>query len=114
MQRIQKHLQTINRLLVLTVMCGLFFSIPPTAQGFLARTSKALDILLDKIDRPQWKIGYNFTVDCPDAFRQQEEQLKEVITKALQDLATAAAGAVPEQAVYRRLSFTKTAGCCGV
>ncbi len=80
----QKHLQTINRLLVLAVMCGLFFSIPPTAQGFLARTSKALDILLDKIDRPQWKIGYNFTVDCPDAFRQQEEQLKEAITKALE------------------------------
>ena len=84
MQRIQKHLQTINRLLVLAVMCGLFFSIPPTAQGFLARTNKNLDILLDKIDRPQWKIGYNFTADCPEAFRQQEEQLKEAITKALQ------------------------------
>ena len=66
-------------------MCGLFFSIPPTAQGFSARTvSKELDILLKKIDKPQWKIGYNFTADCPAAFRQQEQQLQEVITKALQ------------------------------
>ena len=49
-----KHLQTINRLLVLAVMCGLFFSVPPTAQGFSARTSpKELDILLKKIDKPQ-------------------------------------------------------------
>ena len=57
---------------------------PPTQAKFLARTSKALDILLDKIDKPQWRIGYNFTADCPAAFRQQEEQLKETITKALQ------------------------------
>ena len=80
----QKHLQTINRLLVLAVMCGLFFSLPPIAQGFSARTLKELDILLKKIDKPQWKIGYNFTADCPAAFRQQEQQLQEVITKALQ------------------------------
>ena len=84
MQRIQKHLQKIKGILVMMVMCGLFFSVPSTAQGFIARTSKALDILLDKIDRPQWKIGYNFTADCPEAFRQQEAQLKEAITKALQ------------------------------
>ena len=59
---------------------------PPTQAKFLARTSKALDILLDKIDKPQWRIGYNFTADCPAAFRQQEQLqlLKEMITKALQ------------------------------
>ena len=84
MQRIQKYLQKIKGILVLMVMCGLFFSVPSTAQGFIAGTNKNLDILLDKIDKPQWKIGYNFTADCPDAFRQQEEQLKEVITKALE------------------------------
>ena len=84
MQRIQKYLQKIKGILVLMVMCGLFFNVPSTAQGFIARTNKNLDILLDKTDKPQWKIGYNFTADCPEAFRQQEEQLKEAITKTLQ------------------------------
>ena len=84
MKRIQKRLQKINGILGLIAMCGLFFSLPPTTHGFMAWTNKNNDILLDKIDNPQWKIGYNFTVDCPEAFRQQEEQLKETIVKALQ------------------------------
>ena len=100
MQRIQKHLQKIKGILVMMVMCGLFFSVPSTAQGFIARTSKSLDILLDKIDRPQWKIGYNFTADCPEAFRQQEAQLKEAITKALQ------AWLQPLRARYPNRQFT--------
>ncbi len=62
----------------------LLFSIPPTVQGFNAWTLKERDILLDKLDKPQWRIGYNFTVDCPAEFRQQEKQLQEAITKALQ------------------------------
>ena len=84
MQPIQQHLQKIQGILVLMVMCGLFFNLSSTAHGFLARTNKELDILLDKIDKPQWKIGYNFTADCPAAFRQQEEQIKQAIVKALQ------------------------------
>ena len=77
MRGIQKCSQTINRLLVLAVMCGLFFSIPPTAQGFFASTIKELGLLLKRIDKPQWRIGYNFTTDCPDEFRQKEAELKE-------------------------------------
>ena len=83
MQRIQKSLQQINGILVMMVMCSLFFSLPPTARGFIASTTKELGLLLKRIDKPQWKIGYNFTADCPEAFRQQEEQIKEVIVKAL-------------------------------
>lgn len=84
MQRVQKRLQKIKGILVLIVMCSLFFNLPPTAQGFIASTTKELGLLLKRIDKPQWKIGYNFTADCPEAFRQQEEQLKQVIVKALQ------------------------------
>ena len=62
----------------------LLFSIPSTTQGFVATTIKKLGLLMKRIDKPQWKIGYNFTVDCPAEFREQEEQLKETITKALQ------------------------------
>ncbi|MDE0314020.1 MAG: ankyrin repeat domain-containing protein [Candidatus Poribacteria bacterium] len=84
MQRIQEHLQTLNRLLVLVVMCCLFLSISPTAQGFFATTTKELGLLLKRIDKPQWRIGYNFTADCPAVFREKEAELKEAIEKALQ------------------------------
>ena len=34
--------------------------------GILSKDeSKTLDILLDKIDKPQWKIGYNFHRGLP-------------------------------------------------
>lgn len=68
---------------MLAVVCGLFFNITYSTQGFFA-LSKGRDFLLKRIDKPQWKIGYNFTADCPAAFRQQEQQIKETITKALQ------------------------------
>ena len=84
MQGIQQRLQKIMGILGLMVMCGLFFSLPPTAHGFIASMTKELGLLLKRIDKPQWKIGYNFTVDCPAAFRQQEEQIKGAIVKALQ------------------------------
>ncbi len=86
MRWVHKHLKTINGILTLTVMCGLFFSVTSPAQGFipLSKFIKEQGILLHSIDKPQWRIGYNFTVDCPAAFRQQEEELKALIVKALQ------------------------------
>ena len=84
MQRGQKRIKTIRTFLMLAVVCSLFFSITYSTQGFVGTTTKELGLLLKRIDKPQWRIGYNFTVDCPADFRQQEEQLKETITKALQ------------------------------
>ena len=86
MRWVHKHLKTINGILVLTVMCGLFFSVTSPTQGFIvgSRIIKEEGILLHSIDKPQWRIGYNFTADCPAAFRQQEEELQVVIVKALQ------------------------------
>ena len=82
---VHKHLKTISGILVLTVMCGLFFSVTFPAQGFIVfMFVKERGILLHSIDKPQWRIGYNFTADCPAAFRQQEEELKVLIVKALQ------------------------------
>lgn len=83
-RRIRKRLKIINRLLALSVVSGLFFTILPTAHGFFASPSKEFNVLLDRIDKPQWRIGYNFTADCPDEFREKEEELKALITKALQ------------------------------
>ena len=79
MRWVHKHLKTISGILVLTVMCGLFFSVTSPAQGFSIPTvfiKEPGSILLHSIDKPQWRIGYNFTADCPAAFRQQEEELK--------------------------------------
>ncbi len=87
MRWVHKHLKTISGILVLTVMCGLFFSVTSPAQGFAVATTFIKEqgsILLHSIDKPQWRIGYNFTADCPAAFRQQEEELKALIVKALQ------------------------------
>lgn len=84
MQRIENRMKPIHRFLAVVVLCGLFFSILPTAQGFFATTVKELGLLLKRIDKPQWRIGYNFTVDCPVEFRQKEAELKEMIVKALQ------------------------------
>ena len=69
------------------VMVGcLLFSIVPAAHGFIAfkhvnRLKKNLLIL--KVDKPQWKIGYRFAADCPDDFRQKEAKLKTAMTTAL-------------------------------
>ena len=67
-----KRLRTLHLLFALVVMSGLFFNITPTTHGFSAKTLKALPILLDVVHKPQWRIGYNFTVDCPAAFRKKE------------------------------------------
>ncbi len=57
---------------------------PPTQSKFAVRTLKAVKVLLDDIDKPQWRVGYNFTHDCPAAVRQQADKLKASITAALQ------------------------------
>ena len=58
---------------------------PPAQAKFLVPVAvKRLGILMHIIDKPQWRIGYNFTADCPAAFRQQEDKLQATIVKALQ------------------------------
>ena len=79
-----KRLRPFHLLFALIVMCGLFFSRTPTTLGFRAYTYTTTNKLLDVIDKPQWRIGYNFTVDCPAAFRKTEAKLKEMILKSVQ------------------------------
>lgn len=83
MQRIENRMKPIHRFLAVVVLCGLFFSILPTAQGFFATTVKELSLLLKRIDKPQWRIGYNFTVDCPVEFRQKEAEMSERTTRTV-------------------------------
>ena len=74
-----------KNLLLTGVFSGyFFFSTHSTTLGFMASTITELGLLLKRIAKPQWRIGYNFTAACPAAFRQQEKELQEMITKALQ------------------------------
>ena len=79
-----KRLRPCHLLFAFVVMCGLFFSSTLTTLGFSANTFKNYNILLDIVDKPQWRIGYNFTFNCPAAFRKQEAELKEMILKSVQ------------------------------
>ena len=84
MQQGQKRIKTIQTFLMLAVVCSLFFHTAHPAQGFIVLKIKDMTILLDEIDKPQWIIAYNFTADCPDEFKQKDEEIKEQITKALE------------------------------
>ena len=79
-----KRLRPFHLFFALVVMCGLFFSRTPATHGFRAHTFTTTNILLDVIDKQQWRIGYNFTVHCPAAFREKEAELKEMILKSVQ------------------------------
>lgn len=78
-----KPLRPFPLFFALIVMCGLFFSRTPITHGFRAKVFTTTNILLDVIDKPQWRIGYNFTVGCPAAFRKTEAELKEIILKSV-------------------------------
>ena len=41
------------------------------------------NLLILKVDKPQWKIGYRLAADCPADFRQKERELKTAMTTAL-------------------------------
>ena len=79
-----KRWRPLHLFFALVVMCGLFFSRTPTTHGFRAHTFTTANTLLDVIDKPQWRIGYNFTFNCPAAFRKKEAELKEMILKSVQ------------------------------
>ncbi len=82
MTHIQRHGRTLSRgLAVLVVMCGLFFSSTPTAQGFKVSRSK-MNRLIKHVHEPQWVVTYNFTHGCFDKFVGREKQ-HEVIAASL-------------------------------
>ena len=51
--------------------------------AFRHRHAVKQNLLILKVDKPQWKIGYRFAADCPDDFRQKEDELKAAMTTAL-------------------------------
>ena len=56
---------------------------PLSQRKFIAVTGD-FNILIKKIEQREWEIRYSFVADCPEAFKQQENKLKELMTKSLQ------------------------------
>ena len=79
-------MKSLRKSLLLVVVFGgyLFLSLPSTTHGFNAFLFKTTSTLLEIIDKPQWRIGYNFTFNCPAAFRKKEPELKEMLIKSVQ------------------------------
>ena len=76
-----------KRTFVLMFASILCLSIVPPASGFMAfrhRHGLKQNLLILKVDKPQWKIGYRFAADCPEEFRLKEPELKDAMTTALQ------------------------------
>ncbi len=72
-------------LLLMVVFSGyVFLSLLPTTYGFSAKAEKHFFTLLNVIDKPQWRIGYNFTSNCGAAARKKEMEFKEMIIKSMQ------------------------------
>lgn len=59
----------------------------PTKRKFMSfehRHGVKQNLLIFKVDKPQWKIGYRLAAACPADFRQKDRELKAVMTTALQ------------------------------
>ena len=73
---------------VLLVVC-LLFSATPVGDGFIPSAFglnlEGLKILITKVHKPEWKIGYRYGVDCKPEDRQNDEALKEAISTSLRN-----------------------------
>ena len=76
-----------KRTFVLMLASTLCLSIVLPAPGFMSfrhRHGLKQNLLILKVDKPQWKIGYRFAADCPEEFRLKEPELKDAMTTVLQ------------------------------
>ena len=71
---------------VLLVVC-LLFSAMPVGDGFIALSFglqlEGLQLLILKVHKPEWKIGYRYGIDCKPSEKQNDRALEEAISAAL-------------------------------
>ena len=80
-----KPLKKMRYLFRILLVVSLFFSVMPIVHGFITHTSSDLEIklLILKVHKPQWKIGYRYSVECTPADRQNGKALTEAISTSL-------------------------------
>ena len=79
-------MKLIKRPLLTVILTGfLLFNVATATHGFRWSRSSTdkLTILLHKIDKPEWVIGYRFADDCPAEFRAKAADLEKLITDIL-------------------------------
>ena len=82
-----KLLKTPHLYFTLTLTGCLLLSIPPAAQGFIAeeqRRGAQNNVMIGKVHRQHWVIGYRYGDACPPEERGNDAALTAAITKALQ------------------------------
>lgn len=76
-----------NKLFFIGVLSAcLFFNFMPVGHGFIAfsvESIKKMQLLITKIDKPQWKIAYSYHVNCKPDDRQNDEALTKTISDSL-------------------------------
>ncbi len=83
-----QHTATVNAKLMVAIvlLSGCIVRQPASRDKFsaLEHTSGVqFNLLIRKIDKKHWTIGYRYSADCPPEARQNSKQLKEAITTAL-------------------------------
>ncbi|MDE0085437.1 MAG: hypothetical protein OXU23_06970, partial [Candidatus Poribacteria bacterium] len=79
-----KHFKKTKYIFSILLVGCLFFSATPVNQGFMPKSPlDGLKLLILKIDKPQWKIGYRYGVECKPDDRQNGKALTDAISNSL-------------------------------
>ena len=105
-------MKTVNGILGLVVALILLFSVASTTHGFRAHEHWGhfgWNTLIRKVHAEEWQIGYRFRAGCPDAFREKEAQLQELITETLNVWLQPLREAYPQVAFTDKFVFVRHA-----
>ena len=111
-----KLLKKMNLIFPLALVGYLLFSIAPAARGFLSLENYLgykLNILIHKVHKPQWVIGYRFGPECKPEERQNGEALEEVMTEVFRAWLQPLRELHPKQPIDRCFHLRAAGGCAG-
>ena len=77
--------EKLNLIFLLTLIGCLTFSPTPSVWGFIALEHREpnVDVLIHKVHKPSWKIGYRFSNKCSPEYRAKSVELEEMIATVL-------------------------------
>ena len=101
-----KVFEKTNCIFLLMLMGCLSFNLTPSAWGFITSAHRQVNqnLLISKVDRQSWKIGYRYGADCKPKDR-QDKVLEETITRALQAWLTPLRELQPDRPITNNFTF---------
>ena len=104
-----KLLKKMRYIFSILLVVSPLFSITPVAHGFILLTFglqlDGLELLILKVHKPQWKIGYRYHVDCKPAERQNGKALTETISASLRTWLEPLKELQPERPIVDRFVY---------